>query len=104
MRHVLMRGDHELFGKAERRRKLRGEALCRSDAGRAGCARVGEQRFVTPQGFAVLSPVHAEGPAWQWFARIPLALRELQQSTGCDSRLESPQQRLRELALLGSER
>ncbi len=37
---------------------------------------------IAPDGLAVLAPIEREGPAWQGFARIPLALTIMQEAVG----------------------
>ena len=57
-----------------------GERLARRRRAEAVVAiRIGDQRRVVPQRHAVRAPVAGERPARQRFARIPLALAEVQQ-------------------------
>ncbi|MEH3055337.1 MAG: hypothetical protein PGN13_15265 [Patulibacter minatonensis] len=51
-----------------------GERACVVDGGGAGAARVGQESRVAPERLSVGAPVHADGPARQWLARVPLAL------------------------------
>ena len=62
-------------------------------------ALVGEQRRVVPAGLAVGAPAHAQRPARQLLARIPLALAEVQEAAGAVVRAQPLHQVLREHAL-----
>ncbi len=103
--HVFVRGDHAATPA--------GRALARAGGVKSSAcaitvapsvARVGDQRGVAPQRLAVDAPVHADGPARQRLARIPLALPVVHEAAGREAVLEPQQQRFGQLALLGAER
>ena len=97
LRHVLVGGDeHGRGGRPSALRELLARSACASAsvarARRASCRRSASASL--PQRLAVGAPVHAERPARQRLARIPLALPEVQQPPGAKRAREPAQQRL----------
>ena len=61
-------------------RECLGEALRVFGGVLAGYAFVGKQVWVVPAGVTVGAPVNAQRPTRQLFARVPLALAEMQEA------------------------
>ena len=71
-----------MVGKAEAGGQRAGERLGVGPRGRARLEGVGEQLRVRPERHTVGAPVHAELPAGQGLAGVPLALAGVQQGAG----------------------
>ena len=100
---VLIAGQHQLVLQPQAARERRDEGLGVS-GGVAVCqAFVGEQRGVGPAGLAVGAPADGQRPARQLFARVPLALAEMQETARPVARQQAVRQFVGQAALGGAQ-
>ena len=100
---VLVRREHVAGRHAQGAGERLGEAFRLGHAVAVVPVRLGEQPAVEPDRDAVLAPEHAQGPARQRLARIPLPLRGVEQPAGGEAVLEAAHQHLGALALVLAE-
>ena len=90
--HILERRQYVAGWKPKPRRQRIDERACRIDRRAARNTRIRNETIVAPQRLAVDAPEHAERPAWQRLAWVPLALPEMQHAAARELRLQPQQQ------------
>ena len=101
---VFIAGLDEAGVQSELARERLDEALAVFVGGPAGLALVGKQTVVVPARLAIGAPIARQGPARQLFARVPLALAEMQEAVAGIARTQTLHEFGRKAALGGPQR